>query len=552
MFDRDDPSLHVRSRMNLDPAASMAANELETRTFTVVQLLDAIRKGRVRLPHFQRGFRWTDDDRLALFDSLQQGFPIGTLLLAQAPAPADQLSLGGYIVNLPPVSTAFWVVDGQQRTATLAMALLEDHSGTFRPIYFDLNQAKFALGTRRRTPPSHWVPSHVLLSSSTLNKWLRESIASDELSNRADEIAGRVREYTIPAYLVPYDGKDDSLLRQIFARTNRRGRTLDSYEVFDALHKSLSTEHKPTERVHGVLGPLGFGELEGRLIERAAVAVAGGSPGRTLEEVVASGAIDVSSLFDRVAGSLALSINFLVEDAGVPHKELLPFSGVLCSLARFFALFPAPHPRNKELLSRWFWRGTLTGDHRTDNGTDGKKWQAIQGDEHGSVQRLLRALPPVPPGSIPDNLAPIRRLDAARTRIELLALAARRPRMLTVDEAGTDVPLAQMYNRGEAGSLPWSIVKAPNEDRTTAGLLLHPPLKSWEPLFTATEEALASHAIGPTALAALRRGDDAAFLEQRAATLGEDLQRFLLERTALDPPDRDRAPLDAYFDVEQT
>ena len=44
----------------------MASTELETRTFTVVQLLDAIRKGRVRLPHFQRGYRWTDDDLSAM------------------------------------------------------------------------------------------------------------------------------------------------------------------------------------------------------------------------------------------------------------------------------------------------------------------------------------------------------------------------------------------------------------------------------------------------------------------------------------------------------
>jgi hypothetical protein len=527
----------------------MVPTELETRTFTVVQLLDAIRKGRVRIPHFQRGFRWIDEDRRMLFDSVQHGFPIGTLLLARGHAPADRILLAGYAVDVPEVSDAFWVVDGQQRVATLAMALLEDHSGAFRPIYFDLLRNAFVLGIRRRSAPPHWVPSHVLLSSSALNRWLREYGVADDLSNRADEIAARIREYALPAYLVPYDGKDDSVLRQIFARTNRRGRALETHEVFEALHKSFQTARGPIQRVLDRLGPLGFGTLDGGLIERTAVAVAGGRPGRDLHDLVSSLSLDAVELFELVATSLALTIDFLVNDAGVPHLHLLPYNGVLCSLARFFASFSKPHPRNRELMSRWFWRGTLTGDHRTDNGPDSKKWMAIDGDEHQSVQRLLRLLRPLASDEIPGSLARLRRRDAARTNIELLALADLNPLMLAGAEAGAEVPIAPLLNEGDK-TLPWQVAKRSGEDRTIAGDLLHPRLDSLEAIFAADESVLASHGIDAAALAALRCGDHASFLKRREELLGAHLRRFLLERTAVSPADRDRAPLDAYFGAE--
>ena len=176
----------------------LGSTELETKTFSVATLLEAIRKGRVRIPRFQRGFRWNDEDRRLLLDSLQAGYPVGTLLLARGEAPADRVVLGGYAVDVPAVPDALWVVDGQQRLMTLAMALLEEHSGAYRPIFFDLEQSRFVVGTRRRAPLPHWLPAHVLSSSSVLNRWLREAAMPDTLSDRADDIARRIREYTLP------------------------------------------------------------------------------------------------------------------------------------------------------------------------------------------------------------------------------------------------------------------------------------------------------------------------------------------------------------------
>lgn len=533
--------------------AALTPTELETKTFSVTALLDAIRKGKVRIPHFQRGYRWDDEDRRLLFDSLQAGYPIGTLLLARGAAPEGHVLLGGFSSDVPQTQDALWVVDGQQRLATLAMALLEDHSGTYRPIYFDLKENAFVIGARRRAAPPHWVPTHVLASSAALNKWLRESAVPDEFSDRADDIASRLREYIVPAYLVPYDGQNDQLLREIFARVNRRGRALEQHEVFQALHSSVMGGKGPIDQVRAELVQLGFGELDGSKIEKTAIAVAGGDPGRTLQEQVKQG--EVPELFGRVSRSLALAVEFLADDVGVPHITWLPYAGVLPALARFLSLHPSPHPRNRELLVRWFWRGTLTGEHRTDNRLDRPKWKAITDDEHGSVQRLLQLLSPVTESNLPMELQSFGGRRSARHHMELISLAALEPKVLwgEDDDIGKDVPLASLIERRV--NIEFELRKVSGENRTIASILLHPPVpQGISPLtiMNLPEPLLASHALHRDELAGVHNGEmtEALVGSRRHSRLLIHLRRFLKEAAGLDSGDHDRQPLDAYFSDE--
>jgi hypothetical protein len=238
------------------------------------------------------------------------------LLLAQGQAPPERVVLGGYAVDVPAARDALLVVDGQQRLSTLAMAFLDERGEMGRPVYFDLRQNRFVLGERRRAPPGHWVPTRALASSASLIKWLREAGIDEELSDRADEIARSVREYMIPAYLVPYDGEDDSLLKEIFARVNRQGRALRRHEVFQALHRSKGSGD-PLTRVVDSLTAWNFGRLELPLIERTTLAVGGFRPTGDLQDLVKDAAQE-DALFDRVTAGLGHAVEFLRSDVGVP------------------------------------------------------------------------------------------------------------------------------------------------------------------------------------------------------------------------------------------
>lgn len=63
----------------------MATNELprapQARTLQVKDLVTEAMRGRIRVPHFQRGLKWESSDVAALFDSMYRGYPVGSLLL---------------------------------------------------------------------------------------------------------------------------------------------------------------------------------------------------------------------------------------------------------------------------------------------------------------------------------------------------------------------------------------------------------------------------------------------------------------------------------------
>lgn len=56
---------------------------------TVEELLRWAKDGRIRIPNFQRGLTWDAEDKWKLLDSIERGYPIGTLLLWKRPATAE-------------------------------------------------------------------------------------------------------------------------------------------------------------------------------------------------------------------------------------------------------------------------------------------------------------------------------------------------------------------------------------------------------------------------------------------------------------------------------
>lgn len=100
----------------------------------------------------------------------------------------------------------------------------------------------------------------------------------------------------------------------------------------------------------------------------------------------------------RTLEALERAIGFLRSEAvGVPHFTFLAYRYLLVVLARFFAHFPEPKPRNRELLRRWYWRAVLAGPGMMPGGTTGAVRALASsvrpGEENESVQRLLNLVP---------------------------------------------------------------------------------------------------------------------------------------------------------------
>jgi len=490
----------------------------------------------LRVPKFQRPFVWDEEDVRRLFDSIWRGFPIGTLLLWSRSAPADEVTFGPVSVAAGSTENALWVVDGQQRVTTLIGALAQTQVEVSQfEVCFDLRRARFVHAGKRPTP-AWWLPLRVTLESRTLLAWLRENgeqLEPEEL-DLADALAGTLRDYKIPAYVV--DHYDDQLLRDVFDRVNSAGKPISRAQVFHALFGGDS-EIESAGAIVGSLRREGFGDLDDQRVIQSLLAIRGGNFARDLHDEFAPNE-DRAPWFDSTEQALAVAIRF-IRGQGVPHIQLMPSTFPLPVLAAFFFLHPDQDPWIQRLLARWLWRGWVHGYGRSGqtpalrqairavHPTKGKPEDAPSAYE--AVEGLLSAVqddrpPPVAGGDF--------RTDSATGKLALLSLANLHPR----HPNGEPIDLAVEIDRHGIGAIT-DLVPHHRSSLAARGFW---PKDEPGPTGLEDPQVLSSHAVSLEAAEALRAGDIDHFLRTRTFTIGLATTAFLTNRVepnaAMRPP----------------
>ncbi|MFE7801187.1 DUF262 domain-containing protein [Nocardia sp. NPDC057440] len=88
--------------------------------YTLFQLIEDIKSGRVALPDIQRPFVWPSVKARDLFDSMYRGYPIGTLMFWETGAEVGSRQIGLTDAERAP---QLLIVDGQQRLTSLFAVL---------------------------------------------------------------------------------------------------------------------------------------------------------------------------------------------------------------------------------------------------------------------------------------------------------------------------------------------------------------------------------------------------------------------------------------------
>ncbi|MFE7479245.1 DUF262 domain-containing protein [Streptomyces sp. NPDC057552] len=415
-------------------------------TYELGDLIPLAWGGRIRVPHFQRDFRWQSQDVLRLFDSIVKGYPIGNLLLWVRRQQPEKFMLGKLRLTAPAHDESLWVVDGQQRLTSLANALSPD-GHPYKPfnVYYDLAAKEFLESPPSREP--HHIALPILFDLKKLLTWFRtDGLTASEYFDEAERVATALRQYKVPAYLVRQD--DRAVLTDIFDRMNNFGRKLNRGEIFSALYSG--EEKGADERLtlakisDNVAARTGFGSIDIGTVLASVLARRGPDPMRDIRvEFSLTGRRtqsefpdeDEPTAFSQGEEALVRAVNFLIEEAGVPHISLLPYRALLVTLTRFFAHFPNPKPNNLRLLRRLYWRlslvgpmvfrGSFTQFSRTLGG------KIKPGDEEGSLHAMLATISdadPVLPSA--DRF----RTNEATTKIILSAWWSLKPRSLTTGE----------------------------------------------------------------------------------------------------------------------
>ncbi|NOJ93456.1 DUF262 domain-containing protein [Corallococcus coralloides] len=532
----------------------------ETKSFSIEDLLDRVRRGEVRIPDFQRPLRWTAEDVRDLLDSVYRGYPIGTLLFWRRDAPAANVSFGPVRIDAPSTSQGLWAVDGQQRVTALAGVLLHPSYGDEAGrddfhLYFDLETEELHAPPQSGAPPPHWLPMNEVLDSESLLHWLNRypgREANPEHLRAAIRLGKAIREYQVPAYVV--DTADEKVLRIIFKRLNTAGRPLTDEEVFNALY--VGSRSLSLESVTEGLRELGFGNIPESLLLRAVLAVRGLDFTRGYQEQLNQDD-ELTETVRRTDRALRDAIVFLKRDAFIPHLKLLPApENSLVLLTRFFQLHPEPSPRSRELVSRWFWRHIVFGGWGLKPAEALHVFAAIRSDEERSIQALLGQVPPpLIRWWMETGMPVIPNAPMGPPLVLRIAMMSLQPRHLLTGAVLEPGELLELPGEGLQPILPpgdvrWmtpGIVDRRMVRRVMDGtfsFLFHPPVPG-RPLVqvleaepSLAEEVLQSHGLTAQALDALRHRDGLGFLQLRQAVLEPVLRQFMEARTRWDDSDR--------------
>ncbi|APU16357.1 MULTISPECIES: DUF262 domain-containing protein [Actinoalloteichus] len=552
-------------------------DRLDARPTTKIYELEALVRqawaGNVRIPHFQRDYRWGSQDVSRLFDSILKGYPIGSLLLWIRPAPAGPVRLGALEIEAPAENRALWVVDGQQRLTSLANTLHPDggEDPRFRLAY-DLRERTLS---RQAAPDSPWlVPLSVIFDLQRLLQWFAARPEISHLLNEASEVATLIRQFSIPAYQVEHG--EVEALQDIFDRMNNYGKPLRRAEVFSALNAGDETADRRLDIQaisEQIDAELRFGRIDDNTVLQAILARRGVDTQRDIRlefddhrrrAEVEFPDEDRDAAYGETRSALARAVSFLQHDAGVPHVGMLPYRYLLVVLSRYFAHHPDPVGRDRVLLRRWYWRAALVGTRAWPGGTAGAtrklNTQIRPGDPSGSIQRLLTVTDPAEI-ALPDGRS--FRTNNAATKIMLCGWWALAPRSWTTgapyeqtDLAATldgrttaGQAIAPLFRRGEIDNakLSWSA----NQLLLLDSELIEPEsvLGGRHPMQSDQQwaETARSHGITVDAAEAVAGGHHTEFLEIRQRTLDDVVASFL--RHQCEHRFEDTPPL-AEFDLD--
>lgn len=545
-------------------------NEIFTRPFTVKpevilleDLFEEIKTGKLRSPRFQRSFSWKLEDMRRLFDSVLEGFPIGSLVIWEPGVRYECLSNFGPIPQGEPErdrTDLSYVLDGQHRLATLFGAM---HVKGERPegadakwwIWYDLVNEEFTHNLRGEIPPYH-LPLQALLRTTEFLRFSGDLLKRRpedglKLIEKAERLSRLIRGYRMPVVRIRGGQLEDAI--EVFSRLNSSGLAMAPDQIASALtyregEGAFDLASEISEIIEK-LKELHFGGVDRTSVLRTLAGIAKiqvhSKPGAQIARFLSNN-YDTEGrkkLVDATTHGLVEATHWLRQQ-GVPCDRLIPYALQLVMLANFFHE-GAPTDAQRLTLRRWFFATSFTGWFANGNSTQintdlGEMNQFAQGQVETFVVFKEHSLP------FPERFD----LRSARVRVSLLStLLQRKP----LYRRGQPVDVLSMFSEDEIGSIPrvFRRLGAP-EAAKPANRILLPTLDdkgARQQLLDLPEderkEVLESHCIDDAAWQALVANNAEGFVKARTAHLLK-LERDFMQQHDIRLPERDieEAPID--------
>ncbi|MBS1519476.1 MAG: DUF262 domain-containing protein [Bacteroidetes bacterium] len=364
--------------------------QVHTRVRRLFHYLDDFQKGIIRVPAFQREFVWKIKDKLELFDSIKNGYPIGSILFWRPGAESDgeffhfeAEKIGSYYI---PTRTAehFFILDGYQRISTLfgclvnpyETTLLRDNEEWQREYNFiyNLREDKFEYTKKGKTTDLeiYKVPLYKLVDSKEFfgfqKQLLKANLSDIEVQKyiaRYENLSARLVDYQLPSIDIVGGTAVEAV--DIFSRVNSTGvRISDDWKI-SALSFNPARNFRLGTEIDLLLEDLknyNFGTIKRNLILQCIINSFGKvffdqSNSKILEELAIRG--DFIDITRATLSSIKKAVRFLHEELWVLNSKLLPYNNQLIFITDFFAKSLNPTNESLVALKRWFWITSYSG-----------------------------------------------------------------------------------------------------------------------------------------------------------------------------------------------
>ncbi|MBB6475780.1 GmrSD restriction endonuclease domain-containing protein [Sphaerisporangium rubeum] len=516
------------------------------------QVLTPLAAGELRIPKFQRPFVWRPEQILDLFDSIERGYPIGSLLFWETSLSLASLD---YIGDLPvprpgegrPVA---YVLDGHQRLSALfgtlrrpatARRSTEQSDWMWWPyrVLGDVDDggSRYRHWKRAEAPPPHYLPMRSVLRTIDFLAFARELAAKatpdmdvDRLISEAELVSQRIKSYKLA--VVRLVGGSLDVAVEVFSRVNSTGQPMRPAQMVSALTYRTSDQPSLSDRIDEMVelvADTGFGEISSDAVFRAVLAIAG-------EENVQEARWDVlarrvqnqlQDAVDATEVALVRAVLFIRDQIGVPLARLIPYDAQLMLLATFFHNCPVPDTKQIDRLTRWFWVTSWSGYFAGANTTQIR--QALQEMKEFAGGRRSLSVAGERSRPFPDRFD----LRSARVRAFIIWELQEFPERLTAE--GARIPAVEVLARAANAAYRHVVTKrgAPAVSSPANRLIMPtaPRVSVRNTLLNLPDHlrdvVLASHGIPLQAWELLRVNDDEGFVEMRRTTLAARERAFM-------------------------
>lgn len=327
------------------------------------EVANKIHSGEYAIPAFQRNFVWKPAQIIDLFDSILNGFPIGTLILwkplkEEIPPVKDIVT---ETISENPDAEHF-ILDGRQR-CTAFYCCVNDIDGKLPcfKLYYNLEKNIFEYATKQSNLDQMVLVSDVYDTLKMLNllQSMMQSVKDEKLLikylTNIKELNAALQSYEITEVFISNCSLDDS--SNVFSRINSKGTDISAVEMIQA----VSYKNKKSVLIASEIKDLiesfdvyGFQDMKSDDVLNCCYKYIGKNyfDNNVMKQLMRS---DIDTIVPQLKEDVRRAVEFLHDECNVISYRLLPYNRQLIAAANFFRMKQKPSEQELTELKKWLY-----------------------------------------------------------------------------------------------------------------------------------------------------------------------------------------------------